>query len=96
MNLGKSIRSIRKSKGWSQKDLCDRCGLTQTSLSQIETGYTDMPTRKNIKKICQVLDTPEFLLYLLSIEELDVPERNRKIYRDAFPAIEVFLKTLFK
>lgn len=45
----------RKSLGISQKEMAEMIGLSQTSISQIETK-TKVPTLKNILKICIVLD----------------------------------------
>ena len=36
--LGKTIRSLRKEKGYSQEELADRCGIHRTYLGQIERG----------------------------------------------------------
>ena len=52
MNIGKVIKELRKERGFSQIELANICNLTQTSLSQIETG-AKRPTSKNLKKICK-------------------------------------------
>ncbi len=36
--LGVNVRRIRVAKGWSQEELCARSGLSQTYVSQIESG----------------------------------------------------------
>lgn len=38
MNLGASIKAIRKSKGVSQVELAEKIGVTQSMLCQIERG----------------------------------------------------------
>ena len=36
--LGQRIADARRSKGWTQGQLAERIGLTQTAVSRIETG----------------------------------------------------------
>ena len=38
MNIGLAIKSIRKKLSITQYELAEKCDLSQTSLSQIETG----------------------------------------------------------
>jgi transcriptional regulator with XRE-family HTH domain len=93
MNIGKAIKELRKEKGISQTEFAELCGLTQTSLSQIETG-TKRPNPKNLSKICKNLQIPEMYLYLLGAEETDVPTRNKELYKHLFPTIKTMLKDL--
>lgn len=95
MNIGKTISLLRKEKGLSQEEFSKMCGLTQTSLSQIETGATSQPAKRNLEKICNALEVPEYLLYLLSMEEKDVPESKKELYKTLFPAVKEFIINLF-
>lgn len=38
MSIGKTIKQLRLSKGWSQEELAHRVGTTTPSISRIETG----------------------------------------------------------
>ena len=95
MNIGKTIASLRRKAGLSQQELSKMGGLTQTSLSQIETGATDHPNKETLDNICTVLGVPKYLIYLLSMEEEDVPESKRELYKVLFPAIRDFMLNLF-
>lgn len=57
MEIGKVISMIRKNKGLSQADLSEMTGLTQASLSHIESG-NKKPHKNNIIKICESLCIP--------------------------------------
>lgn len=94
MNIGIVIRNLRKQKGLSQKEFGDKCMLSQTALSQIETGFS-RPNKKTLDRICQVLEVPEFLLYLLSVEEGDVPEDKKQQYNSTYPLIKDLIINLF-
>ena len=93
MNIGKSIRKIRIEKSLSQGELAKRCELSQNSLSQIELGIKQ-PSSKNLKKICEILEIPETILYFYSLEEYDVPERKRETYKTLFPVFQSIIEKL--
>ena len=87
MNIGKAIREVRKKKGISQIELANAAEITQTALSQIESGLKRAnPT--TMKNICIALSIPEPMLNILGTEESDIPEETKEIYKSLFPAIE--------
>ncbi len=87
MNIGAAVKSIRNQYKLSQEELSIKSGLSQTSISQIENGIKQ-PSKKTIKTICSVLDVPEAVLYILGIEETDVPKSKKKIFQDLYPEIK--------
>lgn len=86
MNLGYAIRSIRKQMGITQYELADKCSISQTSLSQIENGIK-RPSNRTIKRVCEVLDVPESVIYILGMQETDVPVSKKGVYDMLFPSI---------
>ena len=80
MELGNAIRSLRKKKNITQKQLATLCDLSANALCNIESGES-FPTKKTITKICQALEIPESYLLLFSITEDDIPEEKRILYR---------------
>jgi len=79
MNIGAGIKLIRKNLGMQQSQLARRSGITQTALSLIETG-AQKPSHNTVRKICDTLNISESLIYIISIEESDVPENKKEIY----------------
>jgi len=79
MNIGTAIRTVRKEQQISQGILAEMIGLSQSSLSLIESGES-IPSPKSLAAICRVLRVSPALLYMLGIEESDVPEERRAIY----------------
>jgi transcriptional regulator with XRE-family HTH domain len=94
MNIGKVIKSLRKQKSLSQTEFAEKTGITQTSLSMIETG-SKRPNPKTLKKICEILEIPEMYLIILSSEEKDVPESKKDLYKELFPIIEHMIKRIW-
>jgi transcriptional regulator with XRE-family HTH domain len=95
MNIGKAIKELRISKGLNQSELAVACNLTQTSLSQIETGIK-RPNPGTMKKICNFFKVPEVVIYLIATEEADIPEAKRSMYQNLFPDIKNILVNLFQ
>lgn len=86
MNIGYAIRSIRRQLAITQHDLAERCNISQTSLSQIENGIK-RPSSKTIKKICDVLELPESVIYIIGMQDTDVPTSRKDVYDMIFPSI---------
>ncbi len=63
-----------------------KCGISQTSMSQIEKGVK-RPSTRTIKKVCAVLDIPESVLYILGMQDTDVPNSRKEMYNMLFPSI---------
>jgi len=51
-----SIKEKRLEKGWTQFELAEKSGVSQPTISQIESGNRRYPTHENIKKIAKALE----------------------------------------
>jgi transcriptional regulator with XRE-family HTH domain len=87
MNIGSAIKSIRKKLSITQYELAEKCDLSQTSLSQIETGIK-RPSQRTISKVCAVLDIPESIIYIVAMQETDVPPSKKGVYELVYPSIK--------
>lgn len=94
MDLGTTITALRKNAGFSQSELAQACAMSQTYLSQIENNKKE-PHLRNLKRISEELEVPLPVLFFLSIDESDVPERKKEAFRMLFPSVKAFLKELF-
>ena len=94
MNIGRVIKDLRKEKGFNQIEFAAKCSITQTSLSLIETD-SQRPNPSTLKKICKVLDIHEMFLYILSVDEKDIPENKKEKFEILFPTIENMIKQLW-
>src|SRR4051794_7641666 len=87
MTFGQRIRTLRRAKTLSQRDLAERVGLNFTYLSKIENGKLDFagyPSEETILKLAEALEAdPDELL--LMAEKIPESIRKRVIERpDAF------------
>ena len=48
LNPGEMVRELRELKNWSQLDLADRTGISQTNISAIENGRIDIGKQRAI------------------------------------------------
>jgi transcriptional regulator with XRE-family HTH domain len=87
MNIGKAIKELRISKNLNQSQFAAQCDLTQTSLSQIESG-SKRPNPTTMKKICDFFQISEPVIYLLATEESDIPEQKKTLFGKLFPNIK--------
>lgn len=90
MNIGKAIKELRTQKKVSQKVLAEKTSITQAALSAIENGAR--PNPENLKKICQALEVPESLIYIMGLEKEDVPDEKKVLYEELFPVIETLIR----
>lgn len=79
MNIGSAIKALRKQKGYSQKDLAEKCQISVNALCQIEKN-SSFPQKSTIKRICDELQIPTSYLLFFSISEEDIPEDKRKVF----------------
>ncbi len=80
MDLGNAIKTLRKQKRITQKQLAELSEISTNALCSIETGQS-FPSKATISKICSSLKIPESYLLLFSITEDDIPEDKRVLYR---------------
>lgn len=80
MDLGNAIKTLRKQKKITQKQLAELSSISTNALCSIEKGQS-FPSKVTISKICSSLKIPESYLLLFSLTEEDIPEEKRILYR---------------
>lgn len=66
--------------GITQSQLAERCGMSVTAVSELENGKT-FPPKATVEKLCAAFGIPQSYLLMASIEEADIPEDKRVLYR---------------
>jgi transcriptional regulator with XRE-family HTH domain len=51
VRFGLAIRALRRRRGWSQRELAHRCGLSQSTISDIEGGLAFASTVDTIGRV---------------------------------------------
>lgn len=94
MNIGPTIKRLRKERGLNQLEFGEMTRLSQTSLSLIESGNTT-PNKSTLKRICEGLKIPEEMLYFMSIDESDIPEEKKEKFRLLYPTAKDLMLKIF-
>lgn len=95
MNLGQTIKSIRKQRNYTQEQFASACLITQTYLSQIENNLKD-PNLSVLKTIAEKLSVPLPILFFLSLNEADVQPEKRELFKDIDPLVKRVIDELFQ
>ncbi|MBC8079385.1 MAG: cupin domain-containing protein [Gorillibacterium sp.] len=75
MDIGSSIRAIRKRKNITIAQICEQTGLSQGFMSQVETNKTS-PSISTLEAIATALNTPLAFLLLKKEERMKVIRKN--------------------
>lgn len=54
-SLGDHVTRLRKTRGYTQKQLADLAGIVLSTLSQIENGHTTKLKKQTVEKLCKAL-----------------------------------------
>lgn len=94
MDLGTTIKKLRKQKDMTQEIFAGMCGITQTYLSQIENNQKE-PNLSILKTISEKLEVPLPIIFYLSMNEEDVPEEKRKAFEMVSPSVKSLVHEFF-
>lgn len=83
--IGENIRYFRKLKGLTQKELGEKCNMTDSAIRRYENGGST-PKEENLSKIAQALGVSNFQLRMRGID-------HTKEWRDA-TALDDFLSSI--
>jgi len=90
MDIGNAVKTLRKVKGITQRELAQKCDISVNALCQIEKNVT-FPHKNTIQKLCDVLQIPTSYLLFFSISEEDIPEEKRGLFKSLTPTIKAIL-----
>lgn len=80
MNIGQAIKTLRQKRNMTQGDLASRIGMSVNAVSSWELGKS-FPPKESVNLVCEAFGIPESYLMLACLEEKDVPEDKRTVYR---------------
>lgn len=77
MTTGEKIRSMRKAKGLTQKQVADRCNMADSAIRKYESGKIT-PKIETLQKIAVALDTIPYTLLDDSLPKIHTPSEKEK------------------
>ena len=54
--LSLNIKNLRAKRGWTQRDLAKKSGITHATILKLESGVNDNPTMKTLVALMAVFD----------------------------------------
>lgn len=94
MKIGDAIKSARTQKKVNQKDLAETLGITQTYLSLIENNKKS-PNFHILEKIGQSLDIPVPIILFMSLNDEDIKQDKKEMFKFSKPFIDKFIEDIF-
>ncbi len=94
MDLGITIKNIRKQKGQTQNEFASNCGISQTYLSQIESNKRE-PNLSTLKIISNELNVPLPILFFLSLNIDDIQQNKRDAFEIISPSVKSLVNEFF-
>ena len=94
MDLGTTIRNIRKQKGQTQSEFAAKCNISQTYLSLIEHNQKE-PNLSTLKSISEQFSVPLPILFFLSLTDEDVQPNKRKAFDIVSPSVKSLVNEFF-
>lgn len=58
-SISKRVRAARQHMSYTQKELSEKCGISQQSINKLEMAKTSSPRKDALKSLSQALDVPE-------------------------------------
>jgi transcriptional regulator with XRE-family HTH domain len=94
MNIGESIRILRKRESMNQEEFASSVGITQSYLSLIEKGHKK-PSLEVLQQMADILNVPLPVLFWFGIEREDVPEEKKYAFDILKPSIDKLINEVF-
>lgn len=91
-NCGKRLRELRNSLGWEQKDLAQKLGVEQPSISKDERSHT--LTLSKIKKYCVIFNIPLWKYFTPDSPQYMPLEDEEKRWLELYRRFPIDVKTL--
>jgi len=93
-NIGNAILKIRKARKVTQHELSDALGITQTHLSQVESGKKQ-PSLALIERVEYHFGIPVSVIMWAGVKENQVSIGKRESFRVLKPVIDDLIESLF-
>lgn len=96
MNIGIAIRNIRKERTpkLNQSEFAKLIGITQTYLSQIETG-AKTPNISILETISKEFKIPLPIIFWFGLNEEDIAEHKKESFRFLKPTVDAMINELY-
>ena len=79
--FGKRVAILRQSRGWDQNDLAKHAGISQSTISKLESGETSRPSFQVVRSVFAALELPDLASYPLFRNDISPAASGRVLAR---------------
>lgn len=94
MNIGITIKKLRNRMGMTQVVFANKAGITQTYLSQIESG-AKIPNLSTLSEIATTLSIPVEVLIYFSLDVDSIDPKKRELFINVNESFKSILADVF-
>ena len=94
MTIGQKLKEIRKQDSLKQGVVAKALGISQTYLSQVESGKRN-PSTSLLDRMAAYYSMPLPVLIWAALTEDDVTPNKREFYKSVKPIVDAIVKELF-
>lgn len=94
MTIGQKLKELRKQDSLKQGVVAKALGISQTYLSQVESGKRN-PSTSLLDRIAAYYSMPLPVLIWAALTEDDVTPDKREFYKSVKPTVDAIVKELF-
>ena len=81
---GQRIKQAREAAGWNQGEFAKKVGCSQSTLSEIESGESKLPSAKVLQKMTEVLGRSARWIVYGDEGEVETPTKEEQDMLNAF------------
>jgi transcriptional regulator with XRE-family HTH domain len=93
MQLGPVLKQLRQRRGLTQMEVVKKAKVSQTYISQLESGAKE-PSLTMLRKLGKIYKVPPQLIQTMAMDESDVPKANLKLFGQLKPVIDDIINQL--
>lgn len=95
MQIGKSIKSLRRKQGMSQKKLAHLAKISQTQLSKIEKDI-NYPKQATFLALAKALNIKPFIIIVNAVDINDAPQKAQPAFNEFWQPIKLQILNFFE
>lgn len=92
MELGSTIKRLRKERKLTAKEVARRSGISANALCAIERNMS-LPTQKTFFAICEAIGVPYYLVLIECVTIDDIPPEKREAFSVIWPPLMNYLRS---
>jgi transcriptional regulator with XRE-family HTH domain len=91
MSLSKALQRVRFERNLNQIYVAKKAKISQTYLSQLETGDKKQPSRKLLNILGKIYDVHPIIFEWYAIEDIDIKTKHKDFFTKLKPSMDALI-----